>query len=100
MPTKLRPVTPEEHNRRIRKEAYWNLQSAFPRGQRVEAAPHTDAWMKGDRMGTVERIGRRDLRIYVRMDRSGKLLSFVPSNLDYCYTSAAERQHFASQLPA
>lgn len=100
MPTKLRPETPKEHSRRIHKETYWNLQSVFPRGQRVEAAPHTDAWMKGDRHGTVERIGRRNLRIYVRMDRSGKLLSFLPENLDECYTSAVERQHFASQLPA
>ena len=48
-------------------------------GQRVQAHPATDTWMRGDRYGTVERVGRRYIR--VRMDRSGHLKRFTPDNL-------------------
>lgn len=48
-------------------------------GQRVQAHPATDTWMRGDRYGTVERVGR--LYIRVRMDRSGHLKRFTPDNL-------------------
>lgn len=50
---------------------------AFKPNQRVKTLPHTDAWMKGDRYGTVERIGR--LYVHVRMDVSNKVRRFQPS---------------------
>jgi hypothetical protein len=49
----------------------------FTIGQRVELSPGLDAWMRGDRFGTVEKLGK--LFIYVRMDRSGKLRKLHPA---------------------
>lgn len=46
----------------------------FVIGQRVQAHPNTDAWMRGDRFGTVERVGRA--YVHVRMDRSECLIAF------------------------
>lgn len=46
---------------------------------RVELHPATDAWMQGDRFGVVERIGKR--WIYVRLDRSQRILPFSLRNL-------------------
>ena len=55
------------------------------RGERVEAHPATDAWMRGDKFGTVVQVlpmGRRPSeRVIVRMDVSGRMLSFHPANL-------------------
>lgn len=51
----------------------------FTVGDRVETAPHTDTWMSGDRYGAVTKIGRS--YIYVRLERSGRELSFAPSFL-------------------
>lgn len=56
------------------------LLTEFHQGDRIEAAPHLDCWMAGDRYGTVESIGR--VYLSVRMDRSGKLRKFVPENVD------------------
>ena len=62
-------------------------------GQRVSTHPATDAWMRGDRYGTVEKVarllpihGRGDRYgtrtvVYVRLDRSGRLLPFAPWDL-------------------
>lgn len=38
---------------------------------RIELHPATDAWMMGDRFGTIERLGTD--AAFVRMDKSGKL---------------------------
>ena len=46
-------------------------------GKRVELHPATDAWMMGDRFGTVEAIGNRF--VSVRMDRTGKLRKLRPN---------------------
>lgn len=43
----------------------------FQVGSRVELHPSTDAWMAGDRYGTVKAIGRKYL--HVHMDRSGRV---------------------------
>lgn len=51
----------------------------FKVGQRAEAHPATDAWMMGDRFGLVVKIGRTS--VHVKMDRSGKVRRFHPSNL-------------------
>jgi hypothetical protein len=59
----------------------------FTKGQRVQAHPATDAWIFGDRYGTV--IGRtrshlHDTSVFgirVRMDSSGKVRTFHPGNL-------------------
>lgn len=51
------------------------VQVKYPRfsvGDRVELHPGTDAWMAGDRLGTVERIGRD--YYHVAMQLSGRLL--------------------------
>ncbi len=47
--------------------------------QRVELHPGTDAWMRGDRFGTVEALGFR--LVHVRMDKSGKLLKLFPTDI-------------------
>ena len=52
---------------------------AFKVGQHVETHPATNAWMRGDRFGTVDRIGR--LYVVVKLDRSGRTLRFAPRNL-------------------
>jgi hypothetical protein len=50
----------------------------FPVGRRVEIAPHTDLWMRGDRYGVVTRTTRT--RAYVRFDRSERT-SRIPTDL-------------------
>jgi hypothetical protein len=51
----------------------------FRAGDRVQLHPATDAWMMGDRYGTVIKIGRQLL--HVRMDRSGKVRKVSPGNI-------------------
>ena len=60
--------------------ATWCLQP----GQRVATMAHTDAWMQGDRYGTVIKVGRKYL--HVQMD-SGRKLRFL-------IEKAARRLHF------
>ena len=48
----------------------------FRRGDRVQLHPATDAWMMGDRFGTVVKVGR-DL-LHVNMDRSGRTRRVPP----------------------
>jgi hypothetical protein len=48
-------------------------------GDRIESAPHTNAWMQGDRYGEVVKIGR--FYLHVKMDRSGLVKRFVPENI-------------------
>jgi hypothetical protein len=55
------------------------IRSDYPTGQRVELHPGTDAWISGDRYGTVEKIGSKYL--HVRMDRSGRLLKVTPAGI-------------------
>lgn len=59
----------------------FTLINGVNRGDRVQAHPATDAWMRGDRYGAVESVGRK--RVHVRMDRSGRILRFAPENLVY-----------------
>lgn len=40
-------------------------------GKRVELHPGTDAWMRGDRYGTVIAVGNNNT-LRVKMDRSGR----------------------------
>lgn len=47
--------------------------------QRVEISPACDAWMQGDRYGTVVKIGRK--YAHLKMDRSGRTLQFSPQNI-------------------
>lgn len=49
-----------------------------PVGARVTLHPASDAWMRGDRYGIVERVGRKFY--HVRMD-SGRLLKVTPRNI-------------------
>lgn len=55
------------------------LLEMFKPFQRVEVAPHTNAWISGDRFGDVVKIGR--FYVHVKMDRSGKVRKFVPENI-------------------
>lgn len=47
---------------------------------RVQAHPATDAWMSGDRYGTVSKVGRE--LVHVRMDRSGRTRKFRPDDVE------------------
>jgi hypothetical protein len=49
-------------------------------GSRVELHPATDEWMSGDRYGTVKRTDAHG-RVWVRLDRSGRLRPFHPDNI-------------------
>lgn len=55
------------------------LLSQYKIGDRIEAAPHTNSWMMGDRYGEIVKIGR--FYLHVKMDRSGKTRKFVPENV-------------------
>ena len=46
--------------------------------QRVELHPATDAWMSGDRFGTIVKVGGR---LHVKMDRSGKVRKVSQRNI-------------------
>lgn len=64
---------------------YWN------KGQRVELHPATDAWMQGDRYGTVHREYKGNKEeaahatkakpVHVKMDKSNKVLKVHPGNI-------------------
>lgn len=52
----------------------------FKVGQRVQSHPASDRWMRGQRFGTVEMIGKRT--VWVRFDRgSRKVASVQAANL-------------------
>lgn len=51
----------------------------FRIGDRVQLHPATDAWMMGDRFGTVVKIGRK--LVHVLMVRSGKVRRVAPGNI-------------------
>lgn len=53
--------------------------SSFEVNDRVELAPHLDAWMMGDRYGYVDKVGR--VYVHVRCDVSGKIRMIHPENL-------------------
>lgn len=55
------------------------LLTQYAVGDRVQIGPHTDAWMRGDRFGTVTKIGR--FYLHVALDHSGKTRKFVPENM-------------------
>jgi hypothetical protein len=48
-------------------------------GKRVQLHPATDAWMRGDRYGTVVKIGRR--LVSVKLDKSGRTLKLSLDNV-------------------
>lgn len=56
-----------------------NGRPAFNVGQRVQLHPGTSAWMQGDRLGTVTKVGRA--LVTVRLDRSGRALRCHPANV-------------------
>lgn len=55
------------------------LLEQFTVGDRVELHPATDRWMRGDRFGTVSKLGRR--YVHVKLDRSGDTRPFAPENV-------------------
>ena len=55
------------------------LLAQYTVGDVVELAPHTDAWMRGDRFGKVVDIGR--FYLHVKCTPSGKVRFFVPENI-------------------
>ena len=48
-------------------------------GDRVEIHPAMDAWMQGDRYGTVTKVGRSLFSVH--MDKSGRTLRIAPHNI-------------------
>lgn len=55
------------------------MTTEFTTGQRVQTHPATDAWIFGDRYGTITKIGYK--YIHVLLDRSGRTLAFRPKDL-------------------
>lgn len=51
----------------------------FTPGQRVQTHPATNAWMRGDRFGTVTSICRKHVRVH--LDKSDRAVFFLPQNL-------------------
>lgn len=41
-------------------------------GTRVQTAAHTDAWMSGDRYGTVTKVGRKLVHVAMQSGRTRK----------------------------
>lgn len=48
-------------------------------GRRAQLAPHTDAWMRGDRYGDI--VGATKTHLRVKMDKSGRTLRIARSNI-------------------
>lgn len=46
---------------------------------RVRTHPASDHWMRGERFGVVEKVGKT--RVHVRMDASGRLHRLRPQDL-------------------
>lgn len=59
----------------------------FGKGDRVELHPGTDAWMMGDRYGTVVKQARTGT-VSVAMDRSGKTRKLHPERVNIMETAA------------
>lgn len=59
--------------------AAWRAGGGFAASVRVEIAPHLDAWMAGDRFGTIEYLTPGV--VHVHMDRSGKHRRIALSNV-------------------
>lgn len=55
------------------------LLEQFKPGDRVELHPATDRWMRGDRFGTVVKLGR--MYVHIEMDRSGQTIKAAPENV-------------------
>lgn len=53
--------------------------SDFKVGDRVQLAPHTDTWVRGDRYGVITTVGVRSIR--VKLDRSGRTQVKHPSHI-------------------
>ena len=65
-----------------RRRMHRNSQQRLRIGHRVELHPGTDRWMMGDRFGRVEKFDKRGVMVYVRLDKSGKLLKFRERDLN------------------
>ena len=48
-------------------------------GHRVQLHPATNAWMQGDRYGTIVQVGTK--LVTVKLDTSGRTLRFHPAGL-------------------
>jgi len=57
----------------MNKDAGWGI------GMRVQLHPATDAWMSGDKYGTIVLFGRK--YVHVKMDRSGRTRKLEPRDL-------------------
>ena len=49
-------------------------------GDRIQTHPATNAWMRGDRFGTVVKVGTK--KVQVLMDRSGRKIIFSFANVE------------------
>lgn len=52
---------------------------AFKIGDRVQLHPATNLWMRGDRYGTIIKIGR--LLVHLKMDKSGRTVRIHPEGI-------------------
>jgi len=53
--------------------------AGFVAGSRVELAPHTDRWARGDRYGEIVKVTRK--LVHVRMDKSEQVAKLHPSHI-------------------
>lgn len=71
--TILEPSAPTAGRAQARRDLNsWLARGGF--GPRVESHPATDAWIMGDRYGTVVKIGAA--YVHVKMDRSRRVRKF------------------------
>lgn len=56
------------------------LLTQYAVGDRIELAPATDRWMRGDQFGEIVKIGHRYL--HVKMQTSGHTIPVVPENVN------------------
>jgi hypothetical protein len=55
------------------------ITAEFVVGNRVQLAPHTDRWMRGDRFGTIVKVTHK--LVHVKMDKSEHLAKLHPSRI-------------------
>jgi hypothetical protein len=73
-----------------KKEKIYRLDEGFVQvGERVQLHPATDDWMRGDKFGTITRVGTQ--LVSVKLDKSGRTKRYRPNNL--IPSGSAERRH-------
>ena len=62
----------------LTKEQWAEILRQYLLGTRVELHPATDAWMMGDRYGTIVKVNK--FNVSIKMDKSGRILKATENN--------------------